>query len=84
MPRSTAQQVYELARELPVGERLRLVEQLVHDLSAAPGDIAEARYDWRDLAGAAPGLAGEDAQTWVSRARETSDEQRAVEPRGRR
>ncbi|HEY3354528.1 MAG TPA: hypothetical protein VGQ83_14850 [Polyangia bacterium] len=72
--------LYELARQLPAGERLRLVERIVHDLSAGPA--AGERFDWSQLAGVAPGLSGGDAQAWVSRAREES-ERRQHGPRGR-
>jgi hypothetical protein len=75
----TADRVYEqLVKNLPATERLRLVEKIVHDLStgALEGESGE-RYDWMDIEGIAPDLlAGEDAQEWVSRTRQESDEHR--------
>lgn len=80
MPNSkTAQEVYEqMVKDLPAAERLRLVERIVHDLSAQPDDgKSPQERDLLSLGGIAPGLLdGEDAQEWVSRARRESDEHR--------
>ena len=75
----TAERLYEeLVKRLPVIERLRLVEKIVHDLSAeAPEGNSGDRYDWMAIEGIAPDLlAGEDAQEWVSRTRQASDDHR--------
>jgi hypothetical protein len=75
----TAERVYEeLVKGLPAVERLRLVEKIVHDLSAeAPGGESGERYDWMAIEGIAPDLLdGEDAQEWVSRTRQESDDHR--------
>jgi len=75
----TTEDAYKLiVREVPPGERLRLAERILHDLSIEDHGVeSEERYDWRDAAGIAPNLLdGEDAQEWVSRSRRESDEQR--------
>lgn len=75
----TAEEAYErIVRALPAGERLRLVEKIVHELYASPGSTEPGeRDDWMSLAGIAPDLLnGEDAQEWVSRTRREADEQR--------
>ena len=70
----------EIVKRLSPPERLRLVERIVHDLSAPPQadpSGAEGGHDWMALAGVAPNLlGGEDAQAWVSRTRRESDERR--------
>ena len=96
MAASTAEALYELVRQLPVAERLRLVERIAHDLSEvepSPMDetprpspptsaAAPHPFGWTQLAGAAPGLlGGQDAQGWVSASRREADEAR--EPSGR-
>jgi hypothetical protein len=85
MVASVAEDLYDLVRQLPAAERLRLVEKIAHDLSAPPlpAEPARAAFDWSQLAGAAPGLlGGQDAQEWVSGSRREADDARAV-PRGR-
>ena len=76
---TTAEEIYErVVKPLPATERLRLVEKIVHDLSAptAEGESPN-RYEWMSLRGIAPNLLeGEDAQAWVSRTRREADEQR--------
>ncbi len=71
---STAEELYRAAATLPVRERLRLVERIVHDLAQVqPGPQPR----WMDFEGAEPNLlGGEDAQAWVSRTRGESDEER--------
>jgi len=75
----SVESVYEqMVKSLPAAERLRLVEKIVHDLSAeAPDGGSGERYDWMEMEGIAPDLmAGEDAQQWVSRTRQESDDHR--------
>jgi hypothetical protein len=78
MTPKTAEEAYEQIASLPVGERLRLVEKIAHDLSLEPAPKeGEKRYSWLAIAGIAPNLlAGEDAQEWVSRTRREGDERR--------
>jgi hypothetical protein len=75
----SVERVYEqLVKGLPACERLRLVGKIVHELSAgAPEDESGKRYDWMEMEGIATDLlAGEDAQQWVSRTRQESDDHR--------
>src|SRR5882672_7741447 len=67
-----------LGQLISAEERLRLVERIVHQLSAASaGNEPHERYDWMSLRGIAPNLLeGEDAQSWVSRTRSEADEDR--------
>ena len=79
---TTAEEIYEqVVKPLPATERLRLVEKIVHDLSAPPAQSeAPNRYEWMSLRGVAPNLLeGENAQAWVSRTRREADEQRACQ-----
>lgn len=74
-----AERVYEeLVKCLPAVERLRLVEKIVHDLLLAAREAESGeRYDWMAIEGIAPDpLDGEDAQQWVSRTRQESDDHR--------
>ena len=79
MTLTTTEEIYEqIVKPLPAAERLRLVGKIVYDLSiqATEGNLPE-RHDWMSLRGVAPDLLdGEDAQTWVSRTRRESDEDR--------
>ena len=79
MTLTTTEEIYEqIVKPLPTAERLRLVGKIVYDLSiqATEGELPE-RHDWMSLRGVAPDLLdGEDAQTWVSRTRRESDEDR--------
>jgi hypothetical protein len=79
MTLTTTEEIYEqIVKPLPAAERLRLVGKIVYDLSiqANEGNLPE-RHDWMSLRGVAPDLLeGEDAQTWVSRTRRESDEDR--------
>lgn len=75
---TTVDRIYEQTRRLAPGERLRLVERIVHDLSVgAEGLDVQPRPSWNDVRGIAPDLlGGEDAQEWVTRTRRESDETR--------
>jgi len=79
MTLATTEKIYEqIIKPLPAAERLRLVGKIVNDLSiqAIEGKFSEC-HDWMSLRGIAPDLLdGEDAQTWVSRTRGESDEER--------
>jgi len=79
MTLTTTEEIYEqIVKPLPAAERLRLIGKIVYDLSiqAIESNLPE-RHDWMSLRGVAPNLLdGEDAQTWVSRTRRESDEDR--------
>jgi len=80
MGAATVDEIYEQVRELPVEQRLRLVERIVHDVSRqVNGEVPQKRRRWRDIRGSAAGLLnGEDAQQWISRSRREDDEKRRV------
>jgi hypothetical protein len=66
------------AESLSREEQLLLIERLAGRLRAT-GEPAGARPSWEDHGGTAPfPLCGEDAQAWVSRTRQESDEGRHV------
>ena len=71
-----AEEVYEIARRLPVGERLKLVERIAHDLIPM-AEGSRVRYRWMDIQGIAPNCLEMDAQEWVSRSREEADRGRS-------
>src|SRR5262249_25097063 len=79
MTLTTTEEIYEqIVKPLPAAERLRLIGKIVNDLSiqAIEGNLPEL-HNWMSLRGIAPNLLeGEDAQTWVSRTRRESDEDR--------
>jgi hypothetical protein len=68
-----------VAREadaLPTDEQLRLIARLAERLAQRP---AENRPRWEAFAGSVVSpMCGEDAQVWVTRNRQESDQQRAV------
>ena len=64
------------AEQLPISEQIELAMRLMQNARAAL-DEDSPRYSWVEVAGTAPyPLAGEDAQTWVTRTREESDRER--------
>lgn len=66
MAAPTVDEIYEqMIKSLPTTDRLRLVEKIIHDLSATTTkDTSSSQYDWMTLRGIAPNLSGgEDAQT---------------------
>jgi len=70
--------VLQEAEKLPAAQCLMLIERLVHHVRTAE-TTAENPPAWEDYAGSAPyPLCGEDAQEWVSRGRNESDEARDV------
>lgn len=76
MTLTTAEEIYEqVVKPLPVTERQRLVEKIVHDLSMQPVEGAPSkRYDWMSIRGISPNLlGGKNAQQWVSHTRCESD-----------
>ena len=76
MVSSVFDQVAREADALPSDEQLRLIARLAERLAARP---AENRPRWEDFAGSvASPMCGEDAQDWVTRTRQESDQQRAI------
>jgi hypothetical protein len=41
MPAATAESLYEIAKQLPASERIRLVEKIAHGLAPTPGAVPE-------------------------------------------
>lgn len=75
---TSAEDLHELVAQLPVRERLRLVERIARDLAAALPAPSQP-FDWTRLAGCAPGLLdGQDAQVEVSDSRRAADDARAI------
>lgn len=76
-------QVAALVALLPQKDRLRLVERIVRDLAVPLTDDPDVQaVDWMSLRGIAPNLWGnEDAQAWVTRTRQESDEHRELQLR---
>ena len=72
------ERVLKEAETLARPDLLLLVERLVARLRATEPP-ARPRVRWEDLAGSAPyPLCGEDAQAWVSRTRQESDDARST------
>jgi hypothetical protein len=81
MPSATYGQVLRLARTLTNSERLRLIADLAGMAGETDAEGDESR-SWLDLEGTLPYPAlGEDAQAWVSRSRQESDEAREAQLR---
>jgi hypothetical protein len=77
----TLPQVTALAAQLPPAERRQLAETILRELDADVPPAARRR-SWREIRGSVPyPLCDEDAQDWVSRSRQESDDHR--EPQGR-
>jgi hypothetical protein len=75
----TLDQVTALAARLPAAERKQLAETLLRQLAEEANPAPRRRF-WREIRGhAAYPLCGEDAQAWVSRTRQESDEQREAQ-----
>ena len=77
---STAEDIYEdLIKQLPVNERLRLVEKIARDLSAPLSEPIQ-KFEWQSIRGIAPDLLdGTDAQDWVSSTRHAADKDREAQ-----
>jgi len=74
----TYQQVLIEAKMLSPEEQLALIARLAEQLRQAEAS-AHPRPRWEDYAGSAPyPLCGEDAQSWVTRTRQESDEVRKL------
>lgn len=69
-------QLIAQATQLPADEQRQLAEILLRNLAARRDKLRPGRK-WSEIRGAAPyPLCGEDAQRWVSRTREESDQGR--------
>jgi hypothetical protein len=76
MPVSILNELKEKAAGLTPEENLELIAHLVKNVKITPEVIIKRRR-WREIYGKAPyPLAGEDAQTWVTRTRKEADESR--------
>jgi len=79
MAAPTYEQVLREAEQLPLDDQLLLIERLVSRLRGTQA-AGGPRLRWEDFAGSAPyPLCGEDAQEWVSRTREESDQGRKIQ-----
>jgi hypothetical protein len=78
MAAPTYEQILREAEALPREERQRLIEELAAHLRTEEAPT-EPRLRWEDFAGTAPyPMCGEDAQAWVSRTRQESDDGRRI------
>ena len=69
---TTILELVKQAEQLSISEQIELAMRLMQNARAAI-DMDATRYSWIEVAGTAPyPLAGEDAQTWVTRTREES------------
>ena len=81
MPSATYADVLKLARALSRNDRLRLIADLALTARDDNAELDEGD-SWLDLEGTLPDPAlGEDAQAWVSRSRQESDEAREAQSR---
>jgi hypothetical protein len=70
----TLNTLVELAAELPPAEQRQLAESILQRLAAPAGP---GRRSWREIRGSVPyPLCDEDAQDWVTRSRQESDDHR--------
>ena len=74
----TREQIAALAAQLPPVERRLLAETILRELDAATAPAAGTPgRAWMEIRGIMPyPMCGEDAQAWVSRTRQESDEHR--------
>jgi len=76
MSAKTVLEIVRQAEALPLEEQLYLITLLAEKAQQAYRPTMPRRR-WREICGAAPyPLTGEDAQAWVSRARQEDDEAR--------
>jgi hypothetical protein len=73
------EEIYEqIVKPQAAADRQRLVEIIVHGLSATAPEEPLSQHSWASIRGLAPGLSdGQDAQAWVSNSRREADEHRA-------
>jgi hypothetical protein len=76
MSSSELTRIQEQAERLSPSEQIQLIEFLTEKLRQ---EQSLKRYSWMKALGAAPyPLLGEDAQEWVSRTRQESDDARSI------
>ncbi len=81
--RLTLAAVAELAIQLSPLEQRQLAESILQRLTCGAEPPRSPRRPWREIRGSVPfPLCGEDAQAWVSRGRQESEEQREQQWRG--
>ncbi len=69
-------ELLQQAGQLPLEQQLQFVAFLIERIRQHY-PTAKSRPSWHDIKGSAPyPLAGEDAQTWVSRTRQEGDKHR--------
>ena len=70
----TLQELMQRSTELDDSEKLELISHLANSVRVGEG-TSRPHYRWSDIEGALPyPMVGEDAQEWVTRSREESDE----------
>jgi len=73
-PAVTPEYIASLPAQLAPGDRLRLAERIIHELTSETASKNLSNRAWRDIRGIIPHPAfGEDAQAWVTRHRADSD-----------
>lgn len=81
----TLSSVAELAAQLPPAEQKQLAESILQHLASGAQPATPRRRSWSEIRGSVPyPLCGENAQAWVSRTRQESDDQREQQWRGQR
>jgi hypothetical protein len=69
--------IAELVTRLSPAEQRQLAENIMERLSSGTEATASARRAWREICGSVTfPLGGEDAQAWVIRGRQESEQQR--------
>jgi hypothetical protein len=68
------QELMQRSTELNNSEKLELISHLANSVRVGE-EVQRSHYRWSDIEGALPyPIVGEDAQEWVTRSREESDE----------
>jgi hypothetical protein len=81
----TLSAIAELATLLPPTEQRQLAESILQRLNSGADLPRPARRAWREIRGTVVyPLCGEDAQAWVSRNRQESEDQRELPQRSDR
>ena len=67
MPANTAEYLYEIAKQLPASERIRLVEKIAHGLASPPEPASEPEVAARLTDGLSTRLhlVGQQRRQWV-------------------
>jgi hypothetical protein len=81
----TLEAVAGLAAQLPPAQQKQLAESILQQLASGSQPPGARRRSWREIRGSVPyPLCGEDAQAWVTRSRQESEEQRERQWSGQR